>query len=300
MRRTTTRAVGLATAAVLALAGLTPTSAQAQTTPEHGDRVERDRVDGDLRRRRRHRAPPHSSVAQHGDGARRRVRRSERDRRRLHAVPRRATGGSGRLEGGRGRDRRLPRARRLPDRDAAADRRGRVAARDAPAALRRALGSVPTGPPSRAGSRSARRLPPRCSRPDKMTVGSSRTVRAGHRSRGLAAGPPQGPREPSPWTRGLGRVRPTVPRPRRRDASDRWAERRQERGVRGGLHRGQAARLVDEHQAHGGSDDGGDLLAGPRDRDLEPRVPLVGDEPRAGHRRQRTPLRDGDLAGADG
>ena len=33
MRRTTTRVVGLATAAVLALAGLTTTSAQAQTTP---------------------------------------------------------------------------------------------------------------------------------------------------------------------------------------------------------------------------------------------------------------------------
>ena len=41
-----------------------------------------------------------------------------------------------------------------------------------------------------------------------------------------------------------------------------------------------------------GSDGGGDLLAGQRDRDLEPRLPVARPRTGARHRRQRAPLRD--------
>ena len=95
-----------------------------------------------------------------------------------------------------------------------------------------------------------------------------------HRSRRLAArsaGGSERDRRSGPDP--LGRLRPAVPGPGRRHAPDRRPERPHERRVRGGLQRGEEGRLPDQRDAHRGSDGGGDLLAGQRDRDLEPRLP---------------------------
>src|SRR6266545_4016038 len=62
--------------------------------------------------------------------------------------------------------------------------------------------------------------------------------------------------------------------------------------VRGGLQRGEGARLADEYETDGGPDCSRDFLAGQRTRDLEPRLPRAGRERGAGHRRQRPPVGD--------
>ena len=281
-------------ATLLGVAGVTP-SARGQTTENEAIRLERDRLHRDPgggpggRR-----AGPSGRRAQPGDGAGRGLRRRERDRRRLPAVPRRAAGGSGRLEGGGGGDRRVPRARRLPRQHAPADGAGARAAVDAPAALRRLAGGgagrVRRGRRDRGrrGRRGRHAHEPSERRPFRLLQ-----VRARHRSRRLAArsaGGSERDRRSGPDP--LGRLRPAVPGPGRRHAPDRRPQRPHERRIRGGLQRGEAGRLPDQHDAHRGSDGGGDLLAGQRDRDLEPRLPEP--RPRTGsrHRGQRSPLRD--------
>ena len=71
----------------------------------------------------------------------------------------------------------------------------------------------------------------------------------------------------------LGRERTTVPGPRRRDAPHRRAERPDEPRLRKGPQRGQEDRRTQQHHPNRGSDRRRDLLARPRLRPLEPRVP---------------------------
>ena len=241
------------------------------------------------------RAGPSGRRAQPGDGAGRGLRRRERDRRRLPAVPRRASCGSGRLEGGCGGDRRVPRARRLPCQHAPADRAGARAAVDAPAALRR-LARAGAGR-ARQGWRDRGRRGRRgrdAHRPAERWPFRKLHVRAEGTDPGQwRLAPPAGPaglvaQRPN----ALGRLRPAVPGPGRRQAPDRRPQRPHERRIRGGLQRGEEGRLPDQRDAHGGSDGGRDLLAGQRDRDLEPRLPGPRSRTRARHRRQRSSVRD--------
>ena len=230
-------------ATLLGVVGVTP-SARGQTTENEAIRLERDRVHRDPGGGPgRRRAGPSGRRAQPGDGAGRGLRRRERDRRRLPAVPRGAAGGSGRLEGGGGGDRRVPRARRLPRQHAPADGAGARAAVDAPAALRRlARRRCRTGPPRTAGSRSARPPRPRCStnRQNDGRFGSFKFV-PGTDPGDWRLAPPAGPngivaQDPTPW---VGYVRPFLV-PRRRHAPDRRPQRPHERRLRGRLQRGQA------------------------------------------------------------
>ena len=119
-------------------------------------------------------------------------------------------------------------------------------------------------------------------------------VRARHRSRRLAARLRRGSERdrrggPGP----LGRLRPAVPGPERRHAPDRRPERRSRAPTtRRTSTRSSSVGSLTSTEAHRRSDGGGDLLAGQRGGDLEPRLPLAGAEPGARHRRQRPPLRD--------
>ena len=69
---------------------------------------------------------------------------------------------------------------------------------------------------------------------------------------------------------GLGRKREAVPRPERGDAPHRRPEPGHERRLRGGLQRGQGARLADEHDAHRRRDGRRCLLAGRHDLERRP------------------------------
>ena len=85
----------------------------------------------------------------------------------------------------------------------------------------------------------------------------------------------------------MGRQRPAVPGPQRRDAAQRRPQRPDQPRLRQGPQRGQGDRRAAQHDAHPRSDRRGDLLARPRLRALEPRVP---------HARRRPPSRTADSA----
>ncbi len=187
-------------------------------------------------------------------------------------------------------------------------RRTRSAAAAATAAYRRARRAVP-GATSRRCSRSTthrwRRCPTGRAKTGGIAVGeaAAATMLAARANDGRG-GPFTVVGAPTPATGGrrrptsearprpVGRQRAPVPRPERRDAAHRGPERAHERRLRGGLQRGQGARLAHEHEAHGRPDGRRDLLAGQRPRDLEPRLPRARGERGARHRRQRPHVRD--------
>ena len=90
----------------------------------------------------------------------------------------------------------------------------------------------------------------------------------------------------------VGRERPAVRGPERRDAAHAASPPADEPRLRPRVERDQGRRRAAQHEPDAGSDLGGDLLAGPRLRALEPDVPHPGHEPAAGHRRQRAAVRD--------
>ena len=215
--------------------------------------------------------------AQLGDGARRRLRHRQCDRRRPPALPRCAAREPRGFQGGRCRDRRLPGARRVPDGDREPPLVGLVPAQRSTLQplYEASLGAVPDG--AGEGGRDRRRRSG--GRRDADRPGERRPLRPISQS-SRAPIPERGGRAPQPgivadpaaW---VGQ-RESVPRPERRDASHRRPERAHERRLCRGVRRGEAARLAHEHEADVGPDGRRDLLAGQRVRDLEPRLPCAG------------------------
>ena len=101
--------------------------------------------------------------------------------------------------------------------------------------------------------------------------GRVRPVHAGDRHHAGRMAPDAAGVRPRP--RALGRQRPAVPGPQRRDAPQRRPQPADQPRLRQGLQRGQVGRRAAQHHAHAGSDRRGDLLARPRLRAVEPRVP---------------------------
>ena len=98
-------------------------------------------------------------------------------------------------------------------------------------------------------------------------------VRRGHRSRRVAAGAAAGTSGIVAGPGCLGRQRAPVPRPERGDAPHRRPERAHERRLRGGLQRGQGARLADEHERAPPTRRQPRSSGRTAARDLEPRLP---------------------------
>ena len=198
---------------------------------QRSDRLERDRgVRG--------RGPARTrAAAQLGDGAGRCLRRRQRDRRRPPTLSSRRPRPIRRIP------RRRPRRPPPTGRSSACSRRNRRRSQPLYAA---SLAGVPDGPAKAGGvevgeaqrsddARDARERRPR------RTV----HVRLRHDPRRLAADAAQLRARP----RAMGRQRAPVPGPERGDAAHRRPKRAHERGLRGGLQRGQAARLTHEHDA---------------------------------------------------
>ena len=198
-----------------------------------------------------------------------------------------------------------PPAKRSDSKEAAAADRGvprargavPVPAAHAAAALRRLAGRRP-----RRASRARRdRRRRRRRRRDARRTRQRRPQRPVHLPIGAEPGawrptPPTFALDPAPW---VGNVRPFLV-PERGDDPLRPPEPAHQHRLRGGLQRGQAARLAHEHDPHRRSDRGRDLLARPRARAVEPRLRSALGKSRARHRRQRPPVRDENLASADG
>ena len=214
------------------------------------------------------------------DGAGRGLRRGQRDRPRTPPVPRPAAGATDRLQGGGRRDRGVPGPRRAVLRHPA---------RNAPSALRR----VARGHRARReGGRHRRRRASRgrdARRPRGRRPQQPVHARVRHDARRLpahAAAVRAGPRA-------VGRQRPAVRRAQRRTAAHPSAERAHEPGLCPRLQRDQERRRASQHHPHRRSDGRRDLLAGPRIRAVEPRLPHDRDGPRTIDRRQRADVRDG-------
>ena len=202
-------ASSLATAAPCALAG--PASRRRST----GDGLERVGVDGDRRHRR---AAAARRRAELRDGAGRRLRRGERDRRRPPAVSRPAGGAALRLQGRGGGHRgatacsidALPRARQAtldPHYAGVAGRDRRHAARRQGRRHRRGRGG-------RGGD---------ARRPHRTTAAAARSRRCSATTPGAWRPTPPTVRDrPGP----VGRLRAPVPRPERRTTAHRPAQRR--------------------------------------------------------------------------
>ena len=199
-------------AALLGVAALCCDDRARARPRRHRDRLERLRVDRDRRQRR---AAAARLGAELRDGARRRLRRGERDRSRPPPLPHRAAGRPLGLKGRRGGDSGVPRPR-SPSSRPSSQRSSRSTTRRSPPSrtrhpARRRPGS-PLGEAAAAAMLAARADDGRFG-PFTPVVGTTPGRLAPH----AAA------LRPRPRT--LGRKRTTVPGPRRRDAPHRRAER---------------------------------------------------------------------------
>ena len=243
----------------------------------HRDGLERERVDRAIRRGG---AGAAGIGAAHGNGARSRLRRGERDRRPLRGLPAHVTSGAAvRLEGGGDRDRGVPRA--------AAPRSG--AAGRARRAVRRLAGgdSGRLGEDARDQSRGGR-----CGGDDRGQDGRrplrrlSLPGRLG--SRRVAPGAAGVRQRPERLVEG----RAAVPARERHAVHVGRSGSAHELVVHQGLRRGEVPRVGDEHDPHRRPDPCRPLLGREPAGDLEPDLPDVVRTAGAVARRQRASVRD--------